>query len=378
MESKIPGGAQLNSKRMEQFSPNYPHYYDEAKGIFIRSGDKTYMDFSTMGIGCAILGYGHEVVDQAVVDAICNCTMTSLNSRLELALADKLIAVHPYYDMVRYHKTGGDALAAAVRVARAKTGKDKVISCGYHGWNDWWLAGNLANTNGAQCHLNITTTAGVPGGLYQSNIFCNVNDPDMLMDELIKSCYNIAAIVFEYARYEMPSREWLNVIATAQKKGIVIIADEVTTGWRYCFGGMHKEYMDIFTPDIVVYGKAISNGYPFSCVIGKSDTMKYYTETFISSTYWTESIGMAAALATITELEKQDYAKRNELQAMLFADFKEMGFDPCGIHGLMHYDIKNMTEWCDTMIAKGFLVTNNLYLSFDHNIHNCNEFLGAI
>jgi glutamate-1-semialdehyde aminotransferase len=283
--------------------------------------------------------------------------------------------------MVRYFKGGGESLAAAVRVARVKTGFDRVISIGYHGWQDWWLAGNLANENNVSSHLNITTHAGVPSGLYKTNIFCEHNDCEMLMDELIKCNFNIAAIIFEYARYTKPSIEWLKLIAKAQSKGVVIIADEVTTGWRYRLGGMHMDYMDVLVPDMVVYGKAISNGFPFSCIIGKKDVMKCFMDTFISSTYWTESIGMSAAIATIMELEKADYTERNIKQEFIEKALRDrLDAEISGIPGLLHYKIPNVTmqEWCDRMLNYGFLVTDNIYLSFAHDWDSIKAFVGFL
>jgi glutamate-1-semialdehyde 2,1-aminomutase len=138
--------------------------------------------------------------------------------------------------------------------------------------------------------------------------------------------------------------------------------------------------MDIFTPNMVVYGKAISNGYPFACVLGDK-VMRCFEDTFISSTYWTESISMAAALATIRSLNKQSYCDRNAKQAIIGRALVEKhGAELSGIPGLMHYTFPDMTrqEWCERMLERGYLVTDNLYLSFAHTLTDIHEFTGAI
>lgn len=379
---RIPGQAQLNSKRMYNYSPNYPMNYYWGRGITLSIPEhKQVKDFSTMGIGCCILGYANKIVNDAVKKEIDGGNMTSLNSMIENELAERLIEVHPYYDMVRYFKGGGEALASAVRVARCANKWGSVISIGYHGWSDWWLAGNIQNERQVTSHLKIDTHNGVPDGLAGTNIFSEHNDHNMLLEILQNGNYEYDAIVFEYARYEKPTEDFLKALKSAQDKGIILIADEVTTGWRYRFGGMHMDYMDILVPDIVVYGKAISNGYPFSCVIGKKEVMSKFLDTFISSTYWTESIGMAAALATINELTKINYQERNMKQALISQALKdELNAEISGIPGLLHYNIPNMTlaQWCDKMLGKGYVVTNNLYLSFDHSWNDINAFVGAL
>ncbi len=151
----IPGGNMLLSKRPERFLPEkWPSYYDKAKGINVWDIEgKKYIDMSIMGIGTNILGYGHNDVDQAVLDVVAKGNMSTLNCPEEVALAEKLIELDPWAEMVKFARTGGEANAISIRIARAYTGKDKIAICGYHGWHDWYLACNLQDFNSLNDHL---------------------------------------------------------------------------------------------------------------------------------------------------------------------------------------------------------------------------------
>ena len=146
----IPGGSQLFSKRAEMFLPErWPAYYSKAKGIEVVDLDgNRYLDFSTMGVGACILGYSDAEVDREVEKAVRNGSSSTLNAPEEVELAELLCELHPWAHMVRFARTGGEAMTVAVRIARARTGKDKVAFCGYHGWHDLYLAANLANKKG--------------------------------------------------------------------------------------------------------------------------------------------------------------------------------------------------------------------------------------
>ena len=145
----------LLSKRPDMFLPNFwPSYFSKAKGINVWDMDKKkYKDMSIMGVGTNILGYGNKEVDKAVRNVIKQGNMSTLNCYEEVSLAEKLISIHPWANMVRFARTGGEANSIAVRIARAARKKDKVAICGYHGWHDWYLATNLQNNNSLKDHL---------------------------------------------------------------------------------------------------------------------------------------------------------------------------------------------------------------------------------
>jgi glutamate-1-semialdehyde aminotransferase len=297
----IPGGTQLLSKRPEMFLPDlWPAYYSKAKGVHIWDMDGVcYLDMSIMGVGANILGYADDDVDGAVIRAIQNGSLSTLNCPEEVELAELLIKLHPWAQMVRYARTGGEAMAVAVRIARAKTGRDIVIFSGYHGWHDWYLAANLANQKNLDGQLMPgLSPKGVPRGLLGSAIPFFFNDMQRLEDIVRGNEYKIAAVVVEPARGEDAFGEFLHQLkGVTSRIGAVLVFDEITSGFRMNPGGIHIRYG--FSPDIAVFAKSIANGYPMAAVIGTEDVMRAAQTTFISSTNWTERIGPTAALATI-------------------------------------------------------------------------------
>jgi len=291
----IPGGNMLLSKRSEQFLPGaWPSYFKKASGCHVWDLDgNKYTDVSIMGIGTNILGYGHPEVDEVVRNVVNDGNMSTFNCPEEVYLAEKLVEMHPWADMVKFARSGGEANSIAIRIARAASGKDNVAMCGYHGWHDWYLAANLGNSEGLDGHLLPgLPTSGVPRGL-QSTIFpFSYNNIDEL--ELLVRTKNIGIIKMEVSRSEGPQNGFLEKVrALATKNNVVLIFDECTSGFRETFGGLHKKYG--VEPDLAVFGKAIGNGYALTAVIGKQEVMEYAQASFISSTFWTERIGPAAA-----------------------------------------------------------------------------------
>lgn len=372
----FPGGTQLFSKRPINYSNNYPYKYSDAKGINIYNGNKKYIDFSTMSQGACILGYADNNVDNVVKHAIDNGNISSINSIHEIELAKKLRKYEPN-KMFRYFRSGGEAMAGAVRTVRAFTGKSVLLCNGYHGWSDWYLAANILPD--AHNHLNITTSVGVPKELKGT---CFYFDSLESLEKLIKEHKeNLAGIVIEPCRYKIIDKEIIELLKTVK---VPIIVDEITTGWRYCLGSMAKEIFKGFDPDIIVYGKAISNGFPFSVVCGKKKVMEAINKTFISSTYWTDSIGTVAALETINQLEKKSYQLRDRVNTGLsivisdkFKDNPNRLYSPKsdGFNGMIHYYPKDRTKWVKFMLKKGYLVTDQIYLSFSHNLEDVNKFI---
>jgi glutamate-1-semialdehyde 2,1-aminomutase len=300
----IPGGNMLLSKQSEMFLPEkWPSYYSKAKGCKIWDLDGIeFVDMSIMGIGTNILGYGNDEVDEAVLKTVKDGNMSTLNCPEEVYLAEKLIELHPWAEMVKFARTGGEANAMAVRIARAVTGKDKVAICGYHGWHDWYLSANLESSNNLDKHLLPgLNPKGVPKELKGTVIPFNYNCIEEL--EAVIRNNDIGVIKMEVSRNFKPKNNFLvKVRKIANDNNIVLIFDECTSGFRQSNGGLHKIY-DV-EPDMAIFGKALGNGYAITAVIGRREVMDIAQSTFISSTFWTERIGPSAALKTLEVMNR--------------------------------------------------------------------------
>jgi len=391
---RIPGGTQLLSKRPEMFLPEqWPSYYSRAKGVEIWDLDgNKYIDMSYCGIGATVLGYADPDVDEAVRGAIDAGAMATLNCPEEVELADLLCELHPWAEMVRYARCGGEAMAIAVSIARARTKRDKVAFCGYHGWHDWYLAANLGEGDRLDGHLLPgLEPAGVPRGLVGTALPFHYNQIDEL--RAIVSSYpdELAAIVMEPVRSQNPAPGFLEEVREiATRIGAVLIFDEVTSGWRLNTGGIHLLYG--VNPDIVVFAKAISNGYPMAAIIGTADVMQAAQTTFISSTYWTEKIGPVAALATIRKHERCNVPKHlleigQLVQAgwRLAAERAGMSITVSGIPPLSHFSFDGYessqamhTLSIQMMLERGFLAKNSFYATYAHQAHHVEEYLAAV
>ncbi|MEK8025246.1 aminotransferase class III-fold pyridoxal phosphate-dependent enzyme [Pseudaquabacterium rugosum] len=308
----IPGGTQLLSKRPEMFAPEvWPAYYSRAKGARVWDLDgREYLDMSIMAVGACILGYADDEVDDAVVAAIRGGVNASLNCPEEVALAEALIELHPWFGMVRYARSGGEAMGMAVRIARAHTRRDVVLFSGYHGWNDWYLAANLGETDALDGQLMAgLQPAGVPRGLAGTAIPFQVNDIESLRAAVRGREDRIAAIVIEPARGEDAPDQYLRALReTASELGAVLVFDEITSGFRMCAGGIHRRYG--IHPDIAVFAKSMANGYAMATVLGTETVMQAAQTTFISSTNWTDRVGPTAALATLRKYRREQAETR--------------------------------------------------------------------
>lgn len=294
----------LLSKRSEMFLPGqWPSYFSKAKGCEVWGLDgEHFFDMASMGVGTNSLGYGNEIVDEAVIRTVRNGNMSTLNCPEEVGLADRLLAINQWAGMVRLARTGGEANAIAVRIARAHTGKDKIAICGYHGWHDWYLSANLSNDANLDGHLlpGLAPT-GVPRNLTGTVLPFEYNDLEGL--KTILSGGDVAAIKMEVVRSLEPENDFLGEVRQlASDNGVVLIFDECTSGFRETFGGLHQKYG--VEPDLAVFGKALGNGYPITAVVGRPEIMQAAQTSFISSTFWTDRIGPTAALATLDEMER--------------------------------------------------------------------------
>jgi len=298
----IPGGSQLLSKRSEMTLPDqWPSYFSKSKGteVWDLDGNK-YID--TMGsVGACMLGYADPDVNSAVKKVIDLGTISTLNCPEEVELAELLCKLHPWANMARFARTGGEALAIATRIARAYSGKDKIAFCGYHGWHDWYLSSNLANDKNLDGHLLPgLEPREVPRNLKGNAIPFSYNNIDDLK-KIVAENNDIGVIVMEPIREYEPNKDFIKgVREVADQTGAVLIVDEVTMGFRLNNGGAHLKYG--LKPDMAVFAKGISNGFPMAAIIGKEKVMQAAQTTFITSTYWTEKIGPVAALATIKKI----------------------------------------------------------------------------
>ena len=305
----LPGGTQLVSRRPTRFAHGVsPIYAARAKGArFWDIDGHEYIDWVS-GIGAIILGYADPVVDEAVVRQIGLGTIYSINHELEIELAELLCRLVPCAEMVRYAKCGGEACAMAVRIARGVTGRDKILFSGYHGWHDWYLAANH-DAAGLDSHLFPgIDPIGVPTALAGSAIPFPYGDLAALGERMDQQRGRLAAVIMEPLRSQEPPSGYLaGVAALCREQGVPLIFDEVSTGFRFSPGGVQPVIG--VTPDMVVFAKSISNGYPMAAVVGRREMMEPSGRMFISSTYWSDTIGLRAALTTLQEIERRDTPK---------------------------------------------------------------------
>lgn len=389
----IPGGTQLLSKRPEMHLPDHwPSYYSKAKGCEIWDLDgKKYIDASYMAIGACVLGYADQDVDRAVKQAIDKGVATTLNSPLEVELAKLLLGLHSWAQMVRFVCGGGEAMAVAVRIARAASGRDKILFCGYHGWHDWYLSSNLANDKALDGHLLPgLEPKGVPRVLKGTAIPFEYNDTKTFLALVKKHKSEIGAVVMEPIRGHYPKKGFLETVrAVTRKENIVLVIDEVSSGFRLNCGGAHLVLG--VEPDIAVFSKALGNGYPIGAVIGKKQFMNAAQESFISSTNWTSSVGLAAAIATIKKYKKYqvekylvDIGKKVQEGWARLAEKNNLKIQVSGTYAIGHFDFEYdkplvlKTFFTQEMLTFGFLATNAFYCSFAHKDKHVDAYLKAV
>ncbi len=390
-KSLIPGGTMLLSKRPEMFLPdNWPSYFSKAKGseVWDLDGNK-FTDMCIMGIGTNTLGYGHDEVDAAVNQTVSNGNMSTFNCPEEVYLAEKLVALNPWADMVRFARSGGEANAIAIRIARASSGKDKVAICGYHGWHDWYLSTNHNSGDGLSGHLLPgLDPAGVPMNLKDTVYPFHYNNYEEL--ESIVTNNDIGVIKMEVMRNFGPEDDFLQKVRDlATRKNIVLIFDECTSGFRETFGGIYKKYG--VEPDMAMYGKTIGNGYALTAVVGKRAVMEAAQKTFISSTFWTERIGPTAALKTLEVMEKvksweiiTETGKKVQEGWRRIADSHGVRINVSGIPSLSTYSFESddalalKTYLTQEMLKKGFLASTNFYAATTHTPENLESYFSAL
>ena len=390
-KSIIPGGNMLLSKRAEMFLPDqWPAYFSKAKGCYVWDLDgNKYIDMCIMGIGTNTLGYGHPEVDDAVRKTIDAGNMSTLNCPEEVYLAEKLVEMHPWADMVRFARTGGEANSIAIRIARAASGKAKIAFCGYHGWHDWYLAANLGNEAILAGHLLPgLEPKGVPYNLRDTIFPFNYNCFDEL--ETLVNNHDIGIIKMEVSRNQGPEKGFLEKVRKlANDRGIVLIFDECTSGFRQTFGGLHKLYE--VEPDMAIFGKALGNGYAITSIIGRREIMEAAQTSFISSTFWTERIGPTAGLKTLEVMEREkswETITRTGNQVAeawrSLADRHNLEIHVGGLPAISSFSIKgpNTLEYktliTQEMLKKGYLASNIFFASTVHTAEIISEYIDAL
>jgi glutamate-1-semialdehyde 2,1-aminomutase len=395
-KSLIPGGTQLLSKRPELFAPDqWPGYYREAHGCEVVDLDgRRYLDMCYMGIGACLLGYNDPDVTDAVVARVNAGSMCTLNSPEEVELAQLLLSLHSWAEQARFARTGGEAMAIAVRIARAHTGRDVVALCGYHGWHDWYLAANRTLEPGndalGEHLLPGLSPNGVPRQLAGTALPFRYNQIDSLAEIVEREGSRLAAVVMEPTRCSEPAAGFLEgVRELADSVGAPLIFDEISIGWRLTCGGSHRRLG--VEPDMAVFAKAIGNGHPMAAIIGRAEVMQAAQDSFISSTYWTEGVGPAAALATVRKMQRVDVAAHvaaiggrlrrglEEIAAKASVPLTLTGYPALTYLNFDHPDAAGLqTLLTVRMLKHGFLADAQFYPSLAHQPQHVADYLAAV
>jgi len=390
----IPAGTMLLSKRPDVIAPgSWPAYYRRAWGCKVEDLDgNVFVDF-TGDLGSSLLGRADPDVDAAVNAAVGRGSFCMLNVPEEVDLAQLLTEIVPCAEQVRFAKGGGETNLIAIRIARGYTRRDLVAFCGYHGWHDWYLAANLAeDRNDDGKLLPGFPPLGVPRQLLGTAMPFEYNNIDSLKELLESRPGQFAAIIMEATRFDPPADGFLaGVRELADQHGVVLIFDEVVTGFRMALGGA-QEYFSV-TPDMATFAKTISNGYPMGAVVGRREIMGTVNDQFISSTYWTDSLGTAAALATLQKIRRTEaiahvWRLGNNLKVGLEDILRDsgiqgrvQGWPPIVILSFQHEDARMArsikTFYVRRQLARGFLATGPHYLMTAHTNDDIREYLAA-
>ena len=393
-KTMIPGGTQLLSKRPEMFAPDqWPAYFTEARGCEMWDVDgRHYYDVGYHGIGACLLGFRDPDVTRAVQRRIALGSYCTQSSADEVALAALLCELHPWAEQVRYARTGGEIMAIAIRIARATTDRSVVAICGYHGWHDWYLAANLGEEDSLRGHLLPgLDPLGVPRELRGTALTFTYNSREELQKIVDEHGDRLACVVMEPCRYRDPEPGFLEFVRdTAHGAGALLVYDEITIGWRLALGGSHLRLG--VEPDIAVFAKSMGNGHPMAAAIGTSAAMEGAHTSFISSTYWTEGVGPAAALATIAKMRRVDLPAHCERIGRIVQDAwrtlaQKHGLPvnvddayPALAHFAFEHDLapELKTLYVQLMLERGFLATAAIYVSLAHTDEIIARYVTAI
>jgi glutamate-1-semialdehyde aminotransferase len=372
-------GTQTLSKSPTQFAQGVsPIYLERGKGAHVWDVDgNEYVDFP-MALGPVLLGYAEPVVDQAIRNQLERGITFTLMHPLEVEVAERIVAMCPGVEAVRFGKTGSDALSAAVRAARAITDRDFVLVAGYHGWHDWYIGSTSWNR-------------GVPGIVRELVVTFPFNDLVGLEAELKRLAGKVAAVVLEPAGAEIPAGGFLQgAVDLARRNGAVSVFDEVITGFRLAPGGARQRYGVV--PDLSCYGKALGNGMPISAVAGSWQVMKAFEEVFFSGTHGGETLSLAAAAAVLdaiadgrvlADIETRGRRVLDGLANLIgehgVADRVRVGGEPhrtvIGFGGDEPLVVKSWVQQC--LVERGVLFNGSMFVCARHSDEDVDRALAA-
>ena len=381
-ERVIPSGSQTFSKSKTQFpAPYSPLYLDKGKGGRVWDVDgNEYIDL-ICGLLPITLGYCDSDINAAIKRQLEKGISFSLATELEVELAERLVELIPCAEMVRFGKNGTDATSAAIRLARAYTGRDHVLALGYHGWQDWYIGATTRNL-------------GVPKSVGELTHKLPYNDLDAVKTVLKRYKGHVAAIILEAVSSVEPAEGYLESLrAITEEEGIVLIFDEVITGFRVHLGGAQSYYN--VTPDLAAFGKGMGNGMPISAVVGRADIMGLMNDIFYSGTFGGESLSLAASIAVIDKMKKQNVVDRiwdtgrqlseaveSEVQSRDLSDFiKLSGLPPWKVLGFYDHPSasKESIKTCFMieMLKNGVLIGGSHNICFAHTDDDIAQVLKA-
>lgn len=378
-----PLAAQTYSKSYRYFCKGTsPVYVDYGKGCYLYDVDgNEFVDF-ICALGPVTVGYSNDQVNKAVEEQLHKGASFSLQHPVEAYLAEKLVSIIPCAEMVRFVKNGGDATTAAIRLARAYTGKDIVLMCGYHGMHDWSIGASENNRGVPSAVCDLTKTF----------LYNDINDLERLLEE---NEGKVAAVILEPIQSNGPLEGYLAAVKeVTHRNGALLIFDEVVSGFRYALGGASELYNVV--PDLASFGKGMANGFAISAVAGRKDVMRIIEDgVFVSTTFGGDALCMAAALETISILEKPgfyDYIwklgtmmkeglvkliSKYELEDVLsvvgLAPHCGLNFEGCG--SLSYLDIQSV--YSQVMIENGVLVFAICNLNASHTEKEIEAYLDA-
>ena len=389
----IPGGNQLLSKRSEMFLPGvWPAYYKKAKGCKVWDlNNKMYYDFAGMGVTSCVLGYSNDSLNKSLIKGLKNGSMCTLNATEEVDLANELLKIHKWSGMAKFCKSGGEACMVAIRIARAYTKKDNIAFCGYHGWHDWYLATNMSNKKNLDKQLLPgLKTKGVSSTFKNTIKPFMYNDIDSLKKIFKNKNNNIGIIIMEPTRGVKPKHNFLKQVKSiAKKNNAILIFDEITSGFKDNYGGIHLKLK--VNPDMAIFGKSIGNGYPISAIIGKKKIMEVAQDTFISSTMWTDRLGFIAANETLKRLKKDKIHKIISYYGNIikngwikYATKHKIDISISGLDTILYlkFNYKNNAEivtfFTQEMLKRGFLAGSQVATSSAYNKNIINKYLKEV
>ncbi len=375
----IPRGTQTLSKGPDQFVDGvYPKYLDYGKGAHVWDVDgNEFIDYP-MALGPILLGYDYPRITQAVIKQLKKGTTFTLMNPLELELAELIIDTVPCAEMVRFGKNGADATMAALRIARASTGRDHIAFCGYHGCHDWYAVTTSLNNGIPEWNKSVVHSF-------------EYNRPDTLRKIFAEYPEQIAAVIMEQPGTEPEDNFLQNALDIAHANGAVFILDEICTGFRYAAGGA-QEYYGIM-PDLACFGKGMANGMPISVIAGKKEFMRELNDIFFSMTYSGETTALAAAIETIKEIKEKNVIDYIWKQGKKLRDGLEKIRDEIGVNldipgnpvrsglvfrdqsGNESTDMKSL--FLQETVERGILFGGPVYISFSHSDADISRTLDA-